>query len=187
MASIDGRQLSFYAYVGGNPIRYRDPSGRLFPEAFIGAGLGVAFGLISGANSGDSGSQLLEDAISGGSAGFLIGLTDGLSLAAGAAGMDAAAKVGLSAGIGAGSEAMRQLSNYGCITSGWDIATAGAFGAFGQMTGGSVARAAGDADSALEGAASYTATGVSGFAAGSGQSALSSYESSFPQNCKCKK
>jgi RHS repeat-associated core domain len=186
---------SLFGYVDSNPLRYRDPTGKLIPEAFIGAGLGAAFGFVSGYINGDRGSQLWEDSISAGSAGFLIGLTDGLSLAAGAGAigveagtavtLDATAKVAISAGIGAGSEALRQKSNYGCVTSATDVWFAAALGAAGQATGGSFGNAIGGTGTALEGGASYLVTALGGITTGAVQTQIAKNESSEPSSCGC--
>lgn len=102
---------------------------------------------------------MFEDAIAGGSTGLLIGLTDGLSLAA-TPWIAAAGKVGIGTAIGAGMEATRQLSNYGCITSRKDAVLAGFLGAAGAGSGSSVLRATGG--EALEGVPSYLLSGLGG-------------------------
>jgi hypothetical protein len=124
----------------------------------------------------------LEDTIAGGASGALIGLTDGLSLASNLA-LDAGLKVGASAGIGSGMEAVRQLSNYGCIKSPIDVAIAGAFGAAGAGTGGSAFKAFGNE---LEGAASYGFAAISGISAGAIQTQIAANEAKEPQDCGCK-
>jgi len=180
--SFRGGQNNFYAYAGSDPIDYRDPSGEFIPEAILGGAIGGAFGAITGYISGDRGSQLLEDTIAGGASGALIGLTDGLSLASNLA-LDAGLKVGVSAGIGSGMEAVRQLSNYGCIKSPVDVAIAGAFGAAGAGASGSTAKAFGNE---LEGAASYGVGAISGISAGAIQTQIAVNEAKEPEDCGCK-
>jgi RHS repeat-associated protein len=172
-AGFNGGQLNFYAYANGNPVGYRDPTGRFIPEAIIGGVIGTGFGLISGYISGDRGSQLLEDAIAGGSTGLLIGLTDGLSLAA-TPGLAVAGKAGIGAVIGSGMEAVRQISNYGCITSYTDVGVAGGVGAVGAGAGSSAFLLA--RMEALEGIPAYLFASISGVTGGVIQTQVSTNE-----------
>ena len=145
-----GGQLNFYAYVAGNPLGYRDPSGRFIPEAVIGAGIGLVFGVVNGVIAGDYGNggwsglaKLGTDGLAGAGSGALIGLTDGMSLVGGIA-----ARSVLSAGIEVGREAITSEIN-GCLKfSNRDI-TGAAFGsAFGDLVG--AAASSGAAADAIE-------------------------------------
>jgi hypothetical protein len=62
---------------GGDPLTYRDPSGHFLVEAFIGAGIGAAWGGLSGWINNESADQIRQDMLWGAGTGFLVGLTDG--------------------------------------------------------------------------------------------------------------
>jgi RHS repeat-associated protein len=134
-----GGQLSFYAYAGGNPIMYRDPRGHELVLALVGTAIGGAFGYINGRLSGDTGDQLLEDIGTGAAIGFVGGLSNGLSFAAGFAGTatwgEVAGGVVLRALFAADMEGMRQANNYGCVTSFRDVGLSGLFSVAGDFIG----------------------------------------------------
>jgi RHS repeat-associated protein len=138
-ARFYGGQLSFYAYVGGNPLSYRDPRGHEMVLALVGTVIGGAAGYINGRIQGDQGDQLWEDAGTGAAVGLVGGLTNGLSFAAGFAGSAAwgevAAGVVLRGLFAADMEGMRQANNYGCVTSFGDVALSGLFSVAGDFVG----------------------------------------------------
>jgi RHS repeat-associated protein len=77
---VGGGQSSFYAYVGGDPMIYRDPGGKFIVEALVGAAVGGAFGILNGLLHGETASQIENDAIAAVLTGGVIGLTDGFAL-----------------------------------------------------------------------------------------------------------
>jgi hypothetical protein len=95
-----------YAYAAGNPISYRDATGKDPLLAVIGALAGTGYGIVNGIIAGDSRDELIADAIAGASQGGLITLTDGLSLLQGAV-------------VNAGIESYRQIAN--SAVTGWLI------------------------------------------------------------------
>jgi RHS repeat-associated protein len=140
--TFGGRQLSFYAYVNGNPVMYRDPSGRLVPEAIVAGLIGAAWNVGSGLLSGDCGKKLWVDAGAGFLTGFAIGLTDGASLLASGGLMDTAAVAGARALFASGVEADRQLANSGgSNVNWWGVAAAGIGSGAGDWMGSQVASA----------------------------------------------
>lgn len=119
-----------YAYVGGNPIMRRDPSGRFaiidnLATGAAGAVIGGAAGVINGLISGDSGSQLWNDLGAGALTGGLAGLTDGGSLLWTAP---------TNAAVASLIEFGREDWNYG-DTDRNDILTAGLLGSLGTQAG----------------------------------------------------
>jgi RHS repeat-associated protein len=82
----DPQQLNAYSYGRDNPITKKDPTGRLLPEALVGAGVGALVGLgFQGATDlvtwHYSGWQAYTGAAAGGALyGGIIGATDGASL-----------------------------------------------------------------------------------------------------------
>ena len=167
---FDGGQLSFYAYVGGNPLNFRDPSGKFLPEAVAGLIVGAAVGYISGLVSHDNSDQLWTDVIEGAVVGGLAGLTDGGSLLAGSTAEASMAAKGASfalrIGLNMEGEALRQDVNYGCVNNWGNVGLAGALTGIGNIVGDAVSGipsitggALSDVDSALNSAWTGVATG----------------------------
>jgi len=130
-----GGQNNFYAYVAGNPLSYRDPSGKLLPEAVIGGVIGGFAGYISGVISGDCWEKLKHDIAVGAASGFILGLTDGLGLVGGLI---------ANGSIGAASEAGRQWWNEGSVQNWGAVGGAGGLSALGGFMSGGLVNAAGD-------------------------------------------
>jgi len=169
-AGFAGGQNSFYAYAAGNPISFRDPSGKFLPEAVAGAIVGAIVGGVSGWVSHDNSGQIWTDIIEGAAVGGLAGLTDGGSLFAGAtaeASMGAKlASFGLRMGLNMEGEALRQDINYGCVNSWGNVGLAGLLTAGGNIVGDAVSGipsitggALSDVDSALNSAWKGLASG----------------------------
>jgi RHS repeat-associated protein len=169
-AGFAGGQLTFYGYAGGNPVMYRDPSGKFLPEAVAGIIVGAAIGGLSGWAGHDSGSQIWTDVIEGAAVGGLAGLTDGGSLFAGGtaeASMGAKlASFGLRIGLNMEGEALRQDINYGCVNNWGNVGLAGALTAGGNLVSDAVSGipsitggALSDVDSALNSAWTGIAAG----------------------------
>lgn len=172
---FDGGQLNFYAYVGGNPIDYRDPSGHLLPEAAVGAVIGGLWGAASGYFSGDRGDKLFNDIMMGAGVGFFAGLTDGVSLLEGSA-----ARVGLGyvtrAALSVEGEALRQGLNDGCISHPNDLWIAGLASGLGDAVGGAAKGIASTAGYELGRLGRAISAFVSGGVTGSFQTAYSQQE-----------
>lgn len=103
-AGFGGGQLNFYAYVGGSPMMYRDPSGHFLPETAVGALIGGLWGGVNGLIAGDNWKQIAVDSLAGAGTGALIGLTDGMSLIGGMATRSV---------VSMGIDATRQMANWG--------------------------------------------------------------------------
>ena len=117
-----------YAYVGGNPVSFSDPSGNLAPAAIV--AIGGLVGAISGAagvmiatNGNASSTQILQGALIGGGAG-IIGTAGVLSALVGLPG---AAVVGGNVGAGVGLQGMPgAILVSGGVSAGANIITQGA-------------------------------------------------------------
>ncbi|GGA00897.1 RHS repeat-associated core domain-containing protein [Dyella caseinilytica] len=133
--TFGGGQLSFYAYVGGDPIMYRDPRGHELMLALIGAGVGAAWGIANGYLSGDRDWQSLAlDGLAGAGTGALAGLSNGATL------LEAAGAVGTRAVVSMGIESTRQMAKgllpcHDMDISYVDIGLAGVGSVFGDMSG----------------------------------------------------
>jgi RHS repeat-associated protein len=126
---LGGRQSSFYAYAGSDPLSFSDPSGQDPLGAVVGGVIGGIWGYINGKVSGDCGAALRNDVLAGVATGALAGLTDGISLLDGGAGLAARA------GINAAGEAGRQFANNGEVDDGLALLTAAGGSAIGDGLG----------------------------------------------------
>lgn len=110
-----GRQANFFAYSFGSPLNYIDRNGQDPVSAVAGLVIGGIWGGITGYLSGDRDGNLWRDIGAGAAVGGLAGLTNGLSLAGGGAGawLGYGGRMAFSGGV----EALRQLSNEGCVKS----------------------------------------------------------------------
>ena len=163
--AFGGGQLSFYAYAGSDPIMYRDPTGKLLPEAVAGAIVGAAWGLANGLISGDRCGKLWTDIAEGAVVGGLAGLTDGASLLEGGA-LRTGAGYLLRGGLNAAGEATRQKINDGSVHDMGAVALAGAGSLISDGLEGGVRAIPegemGDAASAVTAGLSAVAGGTSG-------------------------
>jgi len=164
--TFGGGQLSFYAYTGGDPIMYRDPSGREFITALIGAVAGGVAGYEAGGWRG---------AVAGGVVGGIVGFfAPQLSVEAGAwagggiGGMLAATGTTVATGAFTGAVAtvggneLNNLANPSCkkkLTDG--LAFGVALGAMAPLMSGE-AFAAGAGEAAVGGTASNVFSGITG-------------------------
>lgn len=181
--TFGGGQLSFYAYVGGNPLSYRDPTGQFIPEAVAGLVVGAAWGYVSGLVSGDHGDQLLHDVEVGAVVGGLAGLTDGGSLLAdtGVSAFWKGAGVLARVGLNAGGEAVRQKINYGCVNNIGNVALAGGLSVAGDLVGSIAGGIKGITGEELEGVASGVNTAISSVPGGAISAAVSATQYSQQQ------
>nr|WP_275577127.1 RHS repeat-associated core domain-containing protein [Dyella flava] len=170
-ARFFGGQLTFYGYAGGNPVMYRDPTGKFIPEAAVGAGVGLVVGIIGGVIAGDWGNggwagieKLAADGGAGAASGLWIGMTDGMSLVGGVA-----ARAVLSGGTEVAREAVTSgIDGCGIKFSNRDILGAMFGSVLGDAVGGAVAGSiADDASSAAHQAFSADDFGMPGTWAGS--------------------
>lgn len=132
---FDGGQPNFYAYVGGSPAIYRDPSGHELMLAAIGAGIGGAWGLVNGYLSGDHDwRSLTVDFLAGAGTGALAGLSNGVTL------IETASAIGTRAIVSMGIESTRQIVKgalpcHDMEINYVDIGLAGAGSLYGDLSG----------------------------------------------------
>ena len=117
--------LNLYHYAGNNPVKYKDPDGRVFNlvTATAGAVIGAGAGALTTALAGGSGKDIVAAAIGGAAGGALAGFTCGASLAVTAT-IGGVALVG-GATVAAGTDIAINASQGNDLLDGVDIAALG--------------------------------------------------------------
>ncbi|WP_229771373.1 RHS repeat-associated core domain-containing protein [Burkholderia pseudomallei] len=194
--TFGGGQLSFYAYAGGNPVSYRDPSGRF---GVLGFAIGVAAGGFAGWEAGG-----WKGAVTGALVGGLVGIVapefsaEAGGAVAAALGSETAGSlaagatfVATNAGGGAAATVMGNLvGGKDCLLDGWKFGAA--VGGFAPLMSGEAFFIAAGGEEAFGGTVANGYAVASGVAGGVGGAMDPGAEHGFAKHsedssCGCEK